>query len=327
MNIYIFGFDQAYAGLMVGLKDIFEQAGELLAGQGESGRTRDLHVRYASMDGKPIQCQNRLVLDVHCAVEDIRRPDIFIITSIYDVDAALARLGFMTDWLRRQFAGGTVLASICTGAFLLAESGLLDGRQATTHWAMAEQFRKRYPRVHLKSEQLVISNGNLYCSGGAGASTDLAYLLLEQHMGLELAARTAKHFYHDFSCVFQKAYEIYDAKTAHGDAQMMKIQQWINRHLNEPIHVAQLSGLACMSTRTFERRFKKSTGDTPLAYIQRLKIEMAKQLLATTRLSLDEISHRLGYLNSGSFRKLFLRRVNLLPSEYRRQFGSTGSSN
>lgn len=146
-------------------------------------------------------------------------------------------------------------------------------------------------------------------------------MLLAQQMGFELAVQTAKHFNHDFSWVSRNAFKMYDAKTAHTDTQVMKTQQWINRHLNEPMHVAQLSEIACMSPRNFERRFKKSTGDTPMAYIQRLKIEMAKYLLETSNLSFDEISHQLGYMNSGSFRKLFLRWVNLLPSEYRRRFG------
>lgn len=319
MDVYIFGFEQSYAGLMTGLKDIFDHAGNLLAGSGNPG-LRKIKVQLASVNGEPIQCHNRYRLDVHCAVEDIRRPDVFIITSTHDVDGALSKYGFMADWLRRQFKRGSVLASICTGAFILAETGLLDGREATTHWTVAEQFRQRYPKIHLKSEKLVISNGNLYCSGGAGYSADLAYLLLAQQMGFKLAFQTAKHFNHDFSWISRNAFKRFDAKTAHTDNQMMKIQQWINRHLNEPIHVAQLSEIACMSTRNFERRFKTSTGDTPLVYIQRIKIEMAKHLLETSNLSFDEISHQLGYMNSGSFRKLFLRWVKVPPSEYRRRF-------
>lgn len=320
MNVYIFGFDHAYAGLMVGMMDIFDQANGLLADQAKSTGVKKMDVKLVSVDGKPILCQNHLLLNVHCAVEDIRRPDIFIITSIHDVDGALSKHRFMTDWLREQYEKGTALASICTGAFLLAETGLLDGKEATTHWSMADRFKKCYPRVHLKTEKLVISSGGLYCSGGAGSSTDLAYFLIEKHMGHELAARTAKRFIHDFRRVSQHAYEIYDAKTEHNDIQVLKTQHWINQHLHEPLSIAELSKIACMSARTYERRFKKATGDKPMVYVQRIKVEMAKQLLETTNLSFDEISHQMGYMNSGSFRKLFVRWVNLLPSEYRKRF-------
>jgi transcriptional regulator GlxA family with amidase domain len=185
---------------------------------------------------------------------------------------------------------------------------------------MADLFRRRYPRVHLKSEKLVINSGNLYCSGGSGASTDLAYLLLAKHMGHDVAARTAKHFIHDFRRVAQNAYEIYNAKTQHHDRQVLKTQHWIAQHLHESIRIKDLARIACMSARTFERRFRKATGDTPTVYIQRIKVEAAKHRLETTHLSFEEIAYQLGYLNSGSFRKLFVRWVNLLPSAYRERF-------
>jgi transcriptional regulator GlxA family with amidase domain len=320
MNICIFGFDQAYAGQMVLMMDIFNQAKVLLSLQAGSAQTQAINVQLASVGGKPIRCQNQLLLNVHCAVKELQQPDIFIITSIHDVDASLSQHRFMVKWLQERHGEGTALASICTGAFLLAETGLLDGKQATTHWSMADRFRKRYRRVNLKSEKLVISSGNLYCSGGAGSSTDLAYFLLEKHFGHQLASRTAKHFIHDFRRISQHAYAIYDAKTDHNDIQVLKTQRWISQHLHEPLRITELSRIACMSARTFERRFKKATGDTPMVYLQRIKVELAKQQLETTNFSFDEIAYRLGYMNSGSFRKLFVRWVNLLPSQYRERF-------
>lgn len=322
MNVYILGFDKTYAGPMVGMMDIFNQAMVLFTGQDSVSSIEPMKVYLVSVDGKPILCQNNFLLNVHCAVEDIHQSDIFIITSIHDVDETLSKYGFMIDWLREQYAKRTCLASVCTGAFLLAETGLLDGKEATTHWSMSEIFRKRYPRVELKPEKLVISSDNLICSGGAGTSTDLAYLLLERHMGHSLASKIAKHFIHDFRRVSQHPYEIYNAKTEHNDLGVLKTQNWITQHLHEPIILSDLSKIACMSMRTFERRFRKATGDTPTVYIQRLKVEMAKQQLETTNLSFDEIAYRLGYMNSGAFRKIFVRWVNLLPAEYRMRFQS-----
>ncbi|MCP4351523.1 MAG: helix-turn-helix domain-containing protein [Desulfobacterales bacterium] len=317
MNVYIFGFDEAYASSMVGLMDIFQRAEQLLQQQSHA---KELTVKLASADGKPILCQNNILLNVHCSLEDIQQADIFIITAVHDVDAILPKYRFVVDWLKEQYKKGAILISICTGAFLLAETGLLDGKEATTHWSIADLFRERYPAIQLKPEKLIINHGNLYCSAGAGSGNDLVYYLLEKYLGHSLASKTAKFFVHDFRRASQCAYTIYNTKTGHNDTQILETQHWISKHLTEPSNIKKLSDIACMSQRTFERRFKKATGDSPIVYIQRLKVETAKQQLETTNLSFDEISYKMGYLNSGSFRKIFVKWVHLLPSEYRERF-------
>lgn len=322
MHIYIFGFDQAYAGVMVGVMDIFDQAKKLLAEQGRISDAKSMRIRLVSVDGEPILCQNNLLLNVHCSVKDILQADIFIVTSIHDVDAALSKNRFMVDWIRKFYQSGTIMASICTGAFLLAETGLLDGKEATTHWKMSNQFKKRYPKVHLKSEKLIINHCNLYCSGGRGSSSDLAYYLLEKYFGHQLASVTAKLFIHDLRRISQNIYTIYGAQKTHGDTQILNIQEWIDLNIHQPISIKDLSNIACMSPRTFERRFKNATGDAPSVYIQRIKVEVAKRQLESKNLSFEEISQNLGYMNSGSFRKIFVRWVGLLPSAYRQRFSS-----
>ncbi len=320
MNIYIFGFENSWASVMMGLMDIFQQAEQLL--KNEPKRTEQLSAKLVSVDGKPILCQNNISLNVHQAVKEIQDPDIFIITSIHDVDTVLSKNKFMVDWLKEKHQKGTALASICTGSFLLAETGLLDGKAATTHWSLADEFSKRYPALEVKSDKLIINHQNIYCSAGAGSSTDLAYYLLEKYFGHALAARTAKFFVHDFRRASQSAYTIYEAKTGHHDTQVLTVQHWIQENLSQPMDIKALSKIACMSPRTFERRFKKATGDSPLVYIQRLKVEAAKQMLETTHDSFDEISYEMGYRNSGSFRKIFVKWVTLLPSEYRKRFSA-----
>ncbi|MCP4757819.1 MAG: helix-turn-helix domain-containing protein [Proteobacteria bacterium] len=318
MKIYILGFDNAYAISMVGLIDVLHRAKELL--ESRPSETKEMTIKLVSVDGKPILCRNNILLNVQGAVEDIRQADIFIIPSMCDEVNNLSKYQFIVDWLKEQNQKGTVLASICTGAFLLAETGLLDGKEATTHWAAADQFREIYPLVRLKSEKLVTNHGNLCCAAGNGASMDLAYYLLEKNLGHSLAATTAKFFVHDFRRVSQRAYAIYEAKTGHNDTQILNIQNWINEHLAEPLTINRLLETACMSQRTFERRFKKATGDSPIVYLQKLRVEATKQLLETTNHSFDEISYKMGYKNSGSFRKIFVKWVNILPSEYRERF-------
>ncbi len=320
MNVYIFGVDKAFASLIVGLMDIFQQAEQLLQDQQQTPINEKLNMKLVSIDGKPILCQNDILLNVHCAVEDIQQADIFIIAAIHDVDTILPKYQFLVDWLKVQYQKGTTLVSICTGAFLLAETGLLDGKEATTHWLLSDLFKERYPAIQLKSEKLIINHDNIFCSAGAGSSTDLAYYLLEKYIGHSLAAKTAKFFVHDFRRVSQSAYMIYDMKMGHNDKQILKIQHWIAKHITESLGIKKLSEIACMSQRTFERRFKNVTGDSPAVYIQRFKVETAKQQLETTNFTFDEIANNMGYKNSGSFRKIFVKWVTLLPSEYRERF-------
>ncbi len=322
MNIYIFGFDNGYISSIVGLMDIFQQAGCLLEDEHSDSEEKKIHVKLASVDGKPILCQNNILLNVHCAVKDIQDADIFIITSIHNVENSLSDNRKMCDWLKEQHKKGTTLISICTGAFLLAETGLLNGKEATTHWSLAGIFQERYPAITLKPEKLIVNHDNLYCAAGAGSATDLAYYLLEYYIGHSLASRTAKFFLHDFRRISQYAYTIYETKTDHNDRQISTVQSWINDNLHEPVTIKKLSNIACMTQRTFERRFKNAISDSPQVYIQRLKVERAKQMLETTDFSFEEISYNLGYKNSGSFRKIFLKWVNLLPSEYKERFRS-----
>jgi transcriptional regulator GlxA family with amidase domain len=317
MNVYIFGFNRSYAGSMVGLMDIFSRARQLFFAQSGKSGLEEINIKLASVDGKPIPCQNGIQLNVHCSVDDIRRADVFIVTSIHDFDTALSKNRFMVDWLKDRYAQGTALASICTGAFLLAETGLLDGKDATTHWSAADAFRLRYPGIRLKTGRPIVNHGRLFCAEGAGRSTGLACCLLEKYLGPMVARETAKYFLQDFHQAV--APTDYDNQTAYKDIEILQIREWIEKHLNDPVTIENLAREACMSCRTLERRFKKATGQSPLTYIQRMKVEAAKLKLATTNLSISEICYQLGYENSGSFRKIFARWVTLLPSEYRKR--------
>ena len=319
MQVYIVGFDRTYAGVMTGLMDIFDRAKSVLAQSGRSSDAQKMRARLVSADGKPIRCQNHLLLNVHCAIQDIRRADLVIITSIHDVNTAVYRNPFMVDWIRRFHHRGTAMAGVCTGNFLLAEAGLLNGRHATTHWSMRDQFRRRYPQVGLKTRNLVINNDHLCCAASGASSSDMAYYFLEKYAGRPLAAGTAAFFSHNYGRVLSETIGKAGGKTGHNDAQILCIQHWIDRHMHEPLSIAQLSRQACMSPRTFERRFKKATGQTPSAYIQEIRVASAKRQLVSTNLTFDEISDQMGYANSGSFRKVFVRRVGLLPSAYRKR--------
>lgn len=322
MNVYVFGFDKSYAGSMVGLIDIFSRARQLFFAQSGKSGFEEINIKLASVDGKPIPCQNSILLDVHCSVEDIRQADVFIVTSIHDFDTALSRHRFMVDWLKDRHEKGTALASICTGAFLLAETGLLNGKDAATHWSAADAFRLRYPEIRLDTDRPIVNHGRILCAEGAGFSTGLACCLLEKYLGPRVAQKTGKYFLQDCKQTAAPTDPGRDNKTAHNDFEILQIQRWIEKHLAGPVSVENVAREACMSYRTLERRFKKATGHSPLTYIQRMKVEAAKRKLETTNLSFNEICYQLGYENSGSFRKIFVRWVTLLPSEYRKRFSA-----
>ncbi len=321
MKITVLGFDYSFASSITGLIDIFHQANQLIVGSQQSDNG-EISLTLASMDGKPILCHNNILLNTHCSVKDSPQADIIIVGSIHDIENIQSRSKYfaLSSWLKEQHQNGTALASFCTGAFLLAETGLLDGKDATTHWSAFDTFRSCFPEVRLQTEKMITDYGDLFCSGGNNGSTDLSYYLIEKHLGHSLAAKTAKFLLHDLRRVSQQAYTIYEAKTDHNDLQIKEVQHWIARHLMEPISIKDLLKIASMSLRTFERRFKKATGDSPLAYLQQIRVESAKQQLETTNMSFDEIAYQMGYKNSGSFRKIFVKWVSLLPSEYRQRF-------
>ncbi|HCY87709.1 MAG TPA: hypothetical protein DHV36_21420 [Desulfobacteraceae bacterium] len=322
MKIFILGFENAFASSLIGLMDIFLQA-KVLAGQCAGNTAGESPVvRLVSLDGRALRCQNGIILNTHCAVKDISQADLFIISSIPHVEAPLPGQDFMVDWLRQKHLGGTVLASVCTGAFLLALTGLLDGKEATTHWSAAGEFRAMFPAVRLAPENLIVTHENLCCAAGAGAATDLAYYFLESYFGHSVAVQTAKFFVHDFRRQTQAAYATLDTNACHADPQILKAQTWIETHLDEPFNISDLADIAGLGRRTFERRFKAALGDSPKTHIQKQKVETAKKLLETTSRSFSEISYALGYQNPGSFRKIFTEWTGILPSFYRKTFGA-----
>ncbi len=320
MKITILGFDRAFSSSITCLMDIFRQAELFLSQSTQPSICKEITTELVSIDGKPIRCQNSVVLDVSGAAYDITKTDIIIVTSIHSYNDIRKKYQNLADWLFEQSKKGTSLASFCTGAFLIAETKLLDGKDATTHWSAFEAFKQSYPNVRLQTKKMIIDQNNIYCSGGNSGSMDLAFYLIEKFLGHSLAVKTAKFMHHDLRRVSQRAYSVYDPITDHIDIQIKKVQTWITGHLTEPITNYELLGIAHMSLRTFERRFKKATGDSPMTYIQKLRTEKAKELLETTNMSFDEISYQMGYKNSGSFRKIFVKWVSLLPSEYRKRF-------
>ena len=246
-----------------------------------------------------------------------------IVANGYDVDAAVARNARVIPWLQRQAAQGAEIAGVCSGVALLAAAGLLDGRRATTHWALAEQFRRRFPAVDWQPEYIVTEAPGVYCGGGVNAASDLSLYLVEKFCGREVATQCAKAMLIELPRLWQVAFAHLDVgRGQHEDEAILRAQEWLHEHYDRrEVRLEALASRVGMSPRNFIRRFKDATGRTPLAYLQSLRIATAKRLLENGRGTIQEVSAAVGYDDLMFFRSLFRRHTGLSPTGYRQRFG------
>ncbi|WP_404477760.1 GlxA family transcriptional regulator [Novosphingobium sp. BL-52-GroH] len=227
-------------------------------------------------------------------------------------------------WLLNRHAGGAVLASTCGGAFLLASTGLLAGRPATTHWAFAEAFRARFPEVLVDPDRMVIEDGDIITAGGLMAWTDLGVRLVDRLLGPTVMIETAKFLLIDPTGREQRHYSSFAPRLTHGDETILKVQHWLQARSGRPTSVVDMAQEARLEERTFLRRFKAATGLKPIEYVQHLRIGKARELLEFTRRPVDQIAWSIGYEDASAFRRVFHRILGLSPGEYRSRF-STGA--
>jgi transcriptional regulator GlxA family with amidase domain len=319
--VTILGFEQAYASAITGALDLFALAGVTWQRMQGQSPQQTFKVQLASIAKQPIECINHLTLSSQIAIEDVAHTDILIVPTIGGrIEDVLANNRNLLPFIRHFYAAGADIASNCSGAFLLAESGILDNKQATTHWGYADKFEQRYPNVFLKPSRLITQDGNIYCAGGGMAWFDLALLLIERYCGHDIASNTAKAHVLDLSRGNQAAYAQLRSKKYHQDQDILLIQEWLENHYPQQITLQQLATKANMSERTLLRRFKNATQQTPFAYLQSVRVEAAKKQLETENDSLDTITNAVGYEDLSSFTRLFKSYTGLSPSQYRKKF-------
>ncbi|MEN5208648.1 helix-turn-helix domain-containing protein [Stenotrophomonas terrae] len=232
-------------------------------------------------------------------------------------EAAAPYLG----WLRALHDDGTTLASVCAGAFLLAETGRLAGRTITTNWQYAELLAARFPDVTLDVDQMLIDGGDIFSAGGAMAWTDLGLRLVDRYLGAVVMLDVARTLLIDPPGRQQRYYSSFSPRMTHGDAAVLAVQQWLHDTHAKQVASAELAQRAGLEERTFLRRFQKATGMTATEYCQRVRVARAREMLQTSNVPLERIAWDVGYSDPGSFRKVFSRIVGLSPGEYRRRFG------
>jgi len=324
LDVTVVLLDDNYASTALGPIEVFYSAGKLWSELKGGDPEPRFNVTTATIDGAGVTSPYQVTLSAQLAIRDVQRADIIIVPATgLDLDKKFAKHRDLFRWLREWHAKGAYVAGICTGAAYLAEAGLLDGRQATTHWAVAETFAHRFPKVHWRPEMFITEEQRLLCSGGVYASMDLSLYLVEKLCGHQIALECAKALLIDMPRRHQSGYAVLPLSRPHADEKIRAIEQYMEEHFSTNLSIEFLARRASMSPRNFLRRFKSATGHLPGEYAQNLRICVAREMLEGSTKSVEAISRSVGYEDMAFFRSLFRRYTGMTPGEYRSRFGGS----
>ena len=303
---------------IVGAYKIFTRANEH---QKELGKKELFKIELAGIS-KEVEFYNGLfAVRPHTYIGSIVKTDLIIIPSLnHNYENAVRANTVLIDWIAKQYKNGAEVASICTGAFILAASGLLNGKICSTHWAVSESFRSMFPEVNLQTDKLITDENGIYTNGGAYSFLNLIIYLVEKYYGRQTAIFCAKVFQIEMDRQSQAGFIIFKGQKLHGDNIIKEAQAYIESNIHERISVEQLSAKFSIGRRNFDRRFIKATGNTPVEYLQRVKIEMAKRTFETTRKTINEVMYEVGYSDVKAFREVFRKITGMAPLEYRSRY-------
>lgn len=308
---------------VVGSYLLLTQVNEFLAGQGQPAA---FDIVLAGYKKTPQLCDMPFLVSTDCNFRDCGKLDLIIIPGFtgnfhqpVEVNAPLV------EWLKERYVNhGSELASMCTGAFLIAATGLLNGRTCTTHWAFEQEFRSSFPQVKLLPEHIVTDDQGIYSSAGAYSSLNLILYLIEKFCGKDIAVWLSKAYQIDLERNSQLPFIIFNRQKTHDDQPIHRVQEYIEQHYQQRLQVNFLARHFHISRRSLIRRFKQATGNTPNQYIQRVRIESAKRLLESTSRGVEDIISESGYNDSKTFRNTFRKYTGYSPSAYRERYRVTG---
>lgn len=313
--------DEGFSSTAVMPVEIFHSAGKLWNDLHDQPAHPAFRVRTVSLDGGAVRSAHGLGVTPHAAMGTVQRTDVVIVsTSSLDLDLAFVANSALLPWLRRQHEQGALVVGVCMGAAYLAEAGLLDGRIATTHWALADKFAERYPQVNWRPDLFITEDNRLFCSGGVCASIDVSLYLVEKLCGHEIAVQCAKSLLLPMPRIHQTGYAMQTVGHAHGDERIRRVEAFLQANFHNVISTQILAERAGLGERTFVRHFKAATGQLPAGYVQALRIQAAKAMLERDAKPVQAISYDVGYDDVAFFRSLFKRIVKMTPSEYRANF-------
>jgi transcriptional regulator GlxA family with amidase domain len=328
VSVAVLAFPETTASVTYGMYDLFMAVGRdwgfVVDGQPGPALVRP---RIVSAQTGTFMAANDVPIAPQATLDEGADADIVCVPelAVPPGEPLGGRFGVEIAWLRRCYAQGATLATACSGAVLLAEAGLLDGQDATTHWAYCDILRSRYPAVKVRKERALVVSGDgqrLVMAGGGTSWQDLALYLIARFVGVDAAMQVARINLIDWHAIGQQPFARLARSCQVDDAVIARCQTWIAEHYHEPSPVAALVRLSGLAERSFKRRFQQATGMAPLEYVHTLRLEEAKQMLEAGDQPIEAIANEVGYEDAGFFSRLFRRHVNLTPAQYRKRFGS-----
>lgn len=309
---------QSNLSAVIGTHEIFTKANKYWK---HLGRKEQFKVELVGIS-KKVEFEGGLyTVKPQTDISAVDKTDLIIIPSLeYKYKKAEKGNKLLVEWIRRQYKSGAEIASMCSGAFMLASSGLLDGKNCSTHWAHADAFRAMFPQVNLQTDSLITDENGIYTSGGAYSFLNLVIYLIEKYYDRPTAIYCSKIFQIEMDRNSQSEFIIFTGQKQHGDEMVKEAQAYIESNLDEKISIEHLSSRFSVGRRNFDRRFIKATGNTPVEYSQRVKIESAKKAFETSRKTINEVMYEVGYSDVKAFREVFKKITGMSPLEYRGKY-------
>lgn len=307
---------------ITGAYEIFNKANDYWV---QSGRQSLFQIQLAGTTDEVDFNLGLFSVKPHTNISEIKKADLIIVPSLnHNYEMALAGNKVLIDWLANQYKIGAEIATICTGTFFLAAAGLLDGRVCSTHWSVAENFRMMFPKAVLKTDKLITDDKGIYTNGGAYSFLNLMIYLIEKYYDRQTAIFCCKVFQIEIDRQTQSEFTIFSGQKKHDDEIIQQAQLYIENNLDEKITIEDLSAKFNIGRRNFDRRFIKATGNTPIEYAQRVKIESAKKAFETNRKTINEVMYEVGYADVKAFREVFKKYTGMSPLEYKNKYNKNG---
>ncbi|MCB0699608.1 MAG: helix-turn-helix domain-containing protein [Chitinophagales bacterium] len=309
---------KAILASLEGTRQILQQVNNFMAMQGAPAM---FDINLVGLDRETKVGGSLFTVYATGLIDEVKKTDLIIIPAVDgDLKEAIDINKDFLPWLVMQHAKGAEIASLCVGAFLLASTGLVDGKKCATHWVAQNQFRIMFPQVNLVTEQIITEENGIYSSGGAFSYLNLILHLVEKHAGREMAMMTAKVFAIEIERNNQSRFIMFNGQKDHDDDEIRATQDYIENNYTEKLTVDLLASTFSLGRRSLERRFKKATANTVTEYIQRVKIEAAKKNLENSRKTVAEVMYEVGYSDNKAFRNTFKKIIGLSPIEYKNRY-------
>lgn len=303
---------------ITGTYEVFTKANQYWKGQGK----RELfQIQLAGTSDHVLFNKGLFHVVPDLNISAIIQSDLIIVPSVnHNYELALAENELLIDWVKQRYKNGAEVASICTGTFILAAAGLLDGKTCSTHWSVAENFRMLFPKVNLQTDKLITDENGIYTNGGAYSFLNLLLYLIEKYYDRQTAIYCSKVFQIEIDRNTQSQFTIFSGQKRHNDEVILRAQEYIESNLEDKISMEALSASLNIGRRNFDRRFIKATGNTPIEYMQRVKIELTKKSLERTRKTINEVMYEVGYSDMKAFREVFRKYTGMSPLEYKSRY-------